>query len=173
MSNFGHVRSMPREIVQTRLGKEVVVHKKGGMLRLGKRIRTQNYANLFVQLGAGKGKRRYVHRLVATAFVPNPENKPEVNHIDCNPLNNRADNLEWVTHKENMGYAYSLGRGFNMKPVKSYNETTGETKFYKTAREASSQTGASWRHISACCCGKRKHSGGLMWSFANPSEADG
>lgn len=53
--------------------------------------------------------RRYVHRLVAKAFIPNPHGKAEVNHIDSNPHNNTAKNLEWVTHEENMKHASKYG----------------------------------------------------------------
>jgi len=52
---------------------------------------------------------QYIHRLVALAFIDNPNNKLEVNHIDGNKLNNNVNNLEWVTHQENNQYAYDIG----------------------------------------------------------------
>ena len=51
-----------------------------------------------------------IHRLVADAFIPNPLNKPCVNHIDCNPSNNNVSNLEWVTYSENQIHANKMGR---------------------------------------------------------------
>ena len=58
----------------------------------------------------GKSKKVRIHQLVAMAFIENPENKPEVNHIDCNRTNNIISNLEWVTRKENLVHAANLGR---------------------------------------------------------------
>jgi hypothetical protein len=62
---------------------------------------------LHVTLGYGHTKR--LHRLVALAFVPNPDSLPEVNHIDGNKLNNCASNLEWCTRKQNMAHAFATG----------------------------------------------------------------
>lgn len=70
--------------------------------------RRSNYATVSYT-DNGKQKHFLVHRLVGEAFIPNPENKPEINHIDGNPKNNDVNNLEWVTRKENVVHAYRTG----------------------------------------------------------------
>lgn len=82
-----------------------------GERKLATQIRTgrnKRYLVVTAQL-EGKQKHFYVHRLIAEAFIPNPDNKTEVNHIDGNPLNNRLDNLEWCTRSENTQHAYRTG----------------------------------------------------------------
>ncbi|HEX8385807.1 MAG TPA: HNH endonuclease signature motif containing protein [Rubricoccaceae bacterium] len=74
---------------------------KGHVTRAG-------YRALTIEEG-GRRKTYYVHRLVAARFVPNPDGKPEVNHIDGQKTNNRADNLEWCTRAENIQHAWETG----------------------------------------------------------------
>ena len=80
-----------------------------------------------------KRKNVKVHRLVADAFIPNPYNKPQVNHIDCNKLNNNASNLEWVTNKENVAHAIRSGLVKDYDHVKYAKKLTPELaiKIYK------------------------------------------
>ena len=86
-----------------------------------------------------------VHQLVALAFIPNPENKPEVNHKDRNRSNNNVENLEWVTQSENIAHAYRNGvkprPTYQNQPLQKEILDIIENKKYFSIREASRQTG--------------------------------
>lgn len=132
-----------------------------------------------VVLYSGKTKRRvFVHRLVAEAFIPNPENKPEIDHINTAPNDNRVENLRWCSHHENQNnpitkrkqrsaqiaeknfwFGKTGGLHHSSKKVKCLE--TGEV--YGSVAEATRQTGI--KHISCCCCGKRQTAGGFRWRF--------
>lgn len=77
-------------------------------LRGGLTSRDRRYRMVLLRIGK-TNHAEYVHRLVAKAFVPNPNHYTEVNHKDGDTYNNRADNLEWVTHSENIQHAYDTG----------------------------------------------------------------
>jgi len=83
------------------------------------KIRKQSNGKYFCVILCRHGflKMHRVHRLVALSFIPNPDNKRQVNHKDCNSLNNNADNLEWATASENLKHAFKYGR---LKPPKPF-----------------------------------------------------
>ena len=91
------------------------VDRKGNIFSLRNQIVLKPYKNdcgyMKVNLydSFRKCKKKYVHRLVAEAFVPNPKNKPEVNRIDCDKQNNSVENLEWCTRKQNLIHSYEHG----------------------------------------------------------------
>ena len=89
-------------------------------IKILKPFRDRNGYLKYLLSNPGKVKSYFIHRLVALAFIPNPENKPEVNHIDGNKQNNCADNLIFVTRSENMKHAYNNNLKVAKKGEKNY-----------------------------------------------------
>ena len=126
---------------------------------------------------------RFVHRLVAQVFVPNPMNKPQVNHKDGNKKNNNIDNLEWVTQSENMRHCFDvlghkaghwnkgrIGKDSNRsKIVLQIKNGVVVAKFYG-CMEAQRKTGVHFGSISNACLGKTKTAGGYQWKYKNKGE---
>ena len=112
VSNLGNIRRILFINNQVQKKKITIIKKQ-----INKRNRIQ--ASLYKN---GKRKNLLVHRLVAMAFLDNPNNYPEVNHIDGNSLNNNVDNLEWCTKKYNMQHAYDN----NLNHFKEHNKKTSK-----------------------------------------------
>lgn len=105
ISNLGNCRSKDRKIFMDCYG-GYEREFKGQVLKTNK---LRNGYLRFTLMDKGVTKRFSVHRLVALNFIPNPENKPQVNHIDGNKENNHVDNLEWCTSSENHKHAHRIG----------------------------------------------------------------
>ena len=111
----------------------------------------------------GKRKSYLIHRLVAEVYIPNPENKTDVNHKNEIPTDNYVNNLEWTTHKENMNYGNRNAKiaAKLSKPV----YCVELNKVFPSTAEAGRQLGISNSHISKCCRGILKTCGGYHWNY--------
>ena len=177
ISNLGRVRSLDR-VVKKSHGSTGVV--KGAIKK--PTINTQGYLTVNLRKES-KQKCLLLHRLLAEYFIPNPENKPQVNHIDGNKANCTIENLEWVTRKENAQHAWrtglcvyteakregarragkkTIGRpAWNRKKVICLE--TGE--IFNSAKEASEKTGISHMTVSETCRKVYKHTKGLHFEY--------
>lgn len=117
----------------------------------------------------GRAKTFKVHRLVAQAFVPNPKNLSEVNHIDEDKENNKASNLEWVTPEYNTNYGTRGKRAGEKqkKTVLQFDIDGSFIKEYASAKEAAKQFGNKnvAMQIGECCRGTQKTAHGFKWKF--------
>ena len=137
----------------------------------------------------GKVKQCRINRLVAQAFIPNPNNLPEVNHKNEDKTDNRVENLEWCSKSHNVNHGTrnkraaeklkgkkhseehnkKIGKKLS-KPVFSVDKESGLIMWWQSAMEASRQTGIAQSNITLCCQGKVKSAGGHIWFYADDNE---
>lgn len=166
-SNLGRIKSLPKR-------------KNGrcaGFYIMRERILKPQQSGcgyLFVRLATmvnGKINKEYVHRVIATAFITNPNNLPQINHKDENRTNNHVDNLEWCDAKYNMNYngkAYRTAECHRTK-VAQYTLNGEYITTYPIMTIAAISIGKTSRfasNISACCKGTVKSSHGYIWKYA-------
>jgi hypothetical protein len=164
VSNFGNVKALKREWVQRHYSNSVSHYVKEEKL-----MKLQEQRNGYLVIGLkkeGKQIKKLVHRLVAEAFLENPNNYKYINHIDGDPKNNNVKNLEWCTQSYNIQYAYNMNRKIppNEKKVEQVDAKTNQRiQVYRSAAEAERITG--FNNISACCRGVRQMAGGCKWRY--------
>lgn len=122
----------------------------------------------------GKRKNCSVHRLVAMAFIPNPNNLPFINHKNYNKLDNRVENLEWCTPSYNTHYGRAdrirQENQPNRKDVAQYTIKGEYIAIYKTIHSASKKVGTIRQHVRDCANGKRYSAGGFRWVYVESEE---
>ena len=166
VSNLGRVRSLDQQLpFTTRWGTIAYRLAKGKMLT-ARKIHGGYLGVLFkVQ---GHTEMKLVHRLVAKAFVPNPQDLETVNHIDEDKTNNRADNLEWMSRADNV--RYGTGSQRKRTPMRKVEQLTVDGQhvaYFDSIKEASEATGVQTRHIGGCCRNEygAKTAGGYRWKY--------
>lgn len=163
VSSWGRVRTLDR----------VVSTKKGMRVRKGHILKQHPVRGGYMAVSFrvnGKQVNRSVHRLVAQAFVPNPDNLPEVNHKDNDRTKNCVSNLEWCTHEYNIAYREKYGTSAKEytkvlnRPVYAVNLKTQEVSRFESQREAGRELGVAQSRINYVLKGRYNQAGGYWFT---------
>lgn len=162
-SNLGRIRSLDVNL----LGRNNSYRIKKGII-LKQSFDKDGYLKV-----ALKGNTKKSHRIIAELFVNNPSDLPEINHIDGNKTNNKADNLEWCTRKYNIKHSIDIGLHATSETsvcsikIMQFDKNNIFMKEYNSIREAEKETGICNATISKVCRGLGNTAGGYKWKFSN------
>lgn len=159
VSTEGEIYSLPK----MKKGNKKDYFQSGMVLKPTKRGRNGVQYELVKLCKNGVQKTVSVHRIVAEAFVENPNNDNVVNHIDRNCLNNKADNLEWCSQQYNNEYSHN-------KRICQFLINGEKIAEFKSTHFASTLTGINERSISNAACGWSKTAGGYIWKYLDEEE---
>ena len=155
-------KDIPINIVNGKKGYQI--SNKGRVKRINSKRISEGFKSDGGYLRIGISDRIYsLHRLVAEVFIPNPDNKEQVNHIDGDKLNANAINLEWCTNKENSQHAHDTGLHPNTVRIVQYDLQANKINEFKSCQDASTQLGICRTDINKCCLGKTKTAGGFIF----------
>ena len=163
VSDLGRVRSLPRMLTDSKGRRHPVPMK---MLKMHDR---KGYDSVTLQ-DMGRKAIMSVHRLVAMAFIPNPDNLPIINHRDENPRNNQVSNLEWCDISYNTRYGTGIERAkakhdYKYKSVEQLTKDGQHVATFKGVKEAARATGADASVIVRVCKGRNETAGGYRWKY--------
>lgn len=161
VSNFGNVMSFT---------KSTKYHNKPHLMK--QQIINSGYKIVGLNIRKQRARNYPVHRLVALAFLENPNNYPCVNHKDENKLNNHVDNLEWCTYQYNNAYGTAKIRQFETKskPIQQFTIDGAWIATYHSPTTAAKLLNVSKTSILDCCHGKHEFAHGYKWKYAQDSQ---